>query len=87
MPTRVGSHGLPCASAEARLYMMRRLAGQLNAQSWIHAEARRIGVDAALREVAGLGVHADVEPVAATASMPSSAGSAKPRELLPGAHE
>src|SRR5256714_15250270 len=34
MPGRVGSHGLPSASAEARLYMMRRLAGQENAQPW-----------------------------------------------------
>src|SRR5258706_278877 len=33
MPGRVGSHGLPCASAEARLYMMRRLAGHQNVQS------------------------------------------------------
>ena len=34
MPARFGSQGLPCASAEARLYMMRRLAGQLNAHWW-----------------------------------------------------
>src|SRR5258708_38936498 len=33
MPGRVGSHGLPSASAEARLYMMRRFAGHANAQS------------------------------------------------------
>jgi len=32
MPGRVGSQGLPCASAEARLYKMRRFAGQANAQ-------------------------------------------------------
>jgi hypothetical protein len=29
MPGRFGSHALPSASAEARLYMTRRLAGQL----------------------------------------------------------
>jgi len=29
MPGRDGSQGFPFASAEARLYMMRRLAGQL----------------------------------------------------------
>src|SRR5215470_16281265 len=34
IPGRVGSQGLPCASAEARLYMMRRLAGHENAQLW-----------------------------------------------------
>ena len=32
MPGRVGSQGLPFASAEARLYMMRRLAGHENVQ-------------------------------------------------------
>src|SRR5437870_432082 len=34
IPGRVGSQGLPSASAEARLYMMRRFAGQENAQLW-----------------------------------------------------
>src|SRR5918912_4426185 len=34
MEGRVGSHGLPCASAPARLYMMRRFAGHENAHSW-----------------------------------------------------
>ena len=34
MPTRCASHGLPSASADARLYMMRRLAGQLKAHWW-----------------------------------------------------
>ncbi len=34
MPARVGSQGLPSASAEARLYMTRRLAGQEKAQLW-----------------------------------------------------
>src|SRR3989442_10910507 len=34
MPGRDGSHGLPSASAEARLYMMRRFAGHENAQLW-----------------------------------------------------
>src|SRR5437764_9068952 len=34
MPGRVGSHGFPSASADARLYMMRRLAGHENAQLW-----------------------------------------------------
>src|SRR5215469_16141857 len=34
MPARFGSHGFPAASAEARLYMTRRLAGQLNAHWW-----------------------------------------------------
>src|SRR5216684_2444431 len=33
MPGRVGSQGLPWASAEQRLYMTRRLAGQLNVHS------------------------------------------------------
>src|ERR1051326_2128392 len=32
IPGRVGSHGFPSASAEARLYMMRRLAGHENPQ-------------------------------------------------------
>src|SRR5258708_7190132 len=31
---RLGSQGLPSASAEARLYMMRRLAGHEKAQLW-----------------------------------------------------
>ena len=34
MPTRVASHGLPSASAEARLYMTRRFAGQEKPQLW-----------------------------------------------------
>src|SRR6202158_3673305 len=34
MLTRVGSHGCPFASAPARLYMMRRLAGQEKPQLW-----------------------------------------------------
>src|SRR5882762_4609730 len=34
MPGRVGSHGFPSLSAEARLYMTRRLAGHANAHSW-----------------------------------------------------
>ena len=34
MPARARSHGRPSASAEARLYMIRRLAGQENAQLW-----------------------------------------------------
>src|SRR6266851_2484099 len=34
MPGRVGSHGLPLASAEARLYMTRRLAGHEKAHWW-----------------------------------------------------
>src|SRR5512132_2940031 len=34
MPGRLGSHGLPAASADARLYMTRRLAGHENAQLW-----------------------------------------------------
>src|SRR5437867_10134180 len=34
MPGRLGSQGLPSASAEARLYMIRRLAGQEKAQLW-----------------------------------------------------
>ena len=34
MPGRVGSQGWPLASAEARLYMTRRLSGHDQAQSW-----------------------------------------------------
>src|SRR5262245_27528354 len=34
MPARLGSQGLPWASADARLYMMRRLAGHENPQVW-----------------------------------------------------
>src|SRR3989442_6545598 len=32
MAVRDGSHGRPCASVDARLYIIRRLAGQLQAQ-------------------------------------------------------
>ncbi len=34
IPGRVGSHGRPSASAEARLYITRRLSGHDHAQSW-----------------------------------------------------
>src|ERR1044072_510442 len=34
IPTRVGSHGLPFASADARLYMTRLLAGHEKPQLW-----------------------------------------------------
>src|SRR6266852_5548745 len=34
MPGRLGSQGLPSTSADARLYMMRRLAGHENPQLW-----------------------------------------------------
>src|SRR2546423_15491231 len=53
MPTRVGSHGFPSASAEARLYMNRRFAGQEEAQVWYIPGAGRSAV------VAGRGLVAD----------------------------
>ena len=61
---------------------MRRLAGQLNAQSEWRPRPARIGERPALGEVAGVGVHPDVEPVAAERRA-VGAGVGGPRQLLP----
>ena len=65
MPARVGSQGLPSLSAEARLYMTRRLAGQEKPQLWNMPRPLGSAFDAAGRVVARLGEGARVEPVAA----------------------
>ena len=49
MPGRFGSQALPSASADARLYMMRRLAGQEKVQLWNMPRPVGSAVDAALR--------------------------------------
>src|SRR6185369_9101239 len=52
MPTRVGSQGFPSASADARLYMTRRLAGHEKPQLWYIP--RPLGSSTGLRRAAML---------------------------------
>ena len=65
MPGRFGSQALPSASADARLYMTRRLAGQEKVQLWYMPRPVGSAVERRCALLPGLGEDARVEPVAA----------------------